>query len=281
MGYQPLRQGQLGAGFGASGLGRADDLLHALLRAFEIGKHELQLDDVDVANGVDRAGDVHHVAVLEATHHHQDRVGFSDVGQELVAQALAFGRAGDQAGDVHDLDDGRHQLLGRDEAADELEPRVRHRHDAHVGVDRAEGIVRGLGLARRQGVEDRAFAYVGKPNDTDRKCHGAHDLARPHPVGKADRCAPTLFPGAEPGRGSSRRRGPTVLVASPTRSRSLDAPTSADSRRVPADSRLPPTGRARTRRRPGRCRTVRRCPRSRAKPWPKSCRPCRRPGCWL
>jgi hypothetical protein len=43
------------------------------------------------------------VVVLEAAHHVGDGVGLADVGQELVAQALALAGAGDQAGDVDEL----------------------------------------------------------------------------------------------------------------------------------------------------------------------------------
>ncbi len=45
--------------------------------------------------------------VVEAAHDVDDGVGLADVGQELVAQAFALGGAGDQAGDVDELDDGR------------------------------------------------------------------------------------------------------------------------------------------------------------------------------
>ena len=54
-----------------------------------------------------------------------------------------------------------------------VEPRVGHRHDADVGIDRAERIVRGLGLAGGERVEDRALAHVGQADDTDGECHGS------------------------------------------------------------------------------------------------------------
>ena len=56
---------------------------------------------------VDLAGDVDDVVVLEAAHHVGDRVDLADVGEELVAEALALRRAGDEAGDVDELDRGR------------------------------------------------------------------------------------------------------------------------------------------------------------------------------
>ena len=64
---------------------------------------------------VDLAGDVDDVLVVEAAHDVDDRVGLADVGEELVAQALALGRAGHQAGDVDELDDRRDDALRLDD----------------------------------------------------------------------------------------------------------------------------------------------------------------------
>ena len=47
---------------------------------------------------------MHDVVVLEAAHHVRDGVGLADVREELVAEALALRGAGDQAGDVDELD---------------------------------------------------------------------------------------------------------------------------------------------------------------------------------
>ena len=57
------------------------------------------------------ARDVHDVVVLEAAHDVRDRVGLADVGEELVAEALALRRARDQPRDVDELDDGGNHLL--------------------------------------------------------------------------------------------------------------------------------------------------------------------------
>ena len=48
--------------------------------------------------------DVVDVRVLEAAHDLHDGVHLADVGEELVAEALALARALHQAGDVHELD---------------------------------------------------------------------------------------------------------------------------------------------------------------------------------
>ena len=63
---------------------------------------ELGLDHGDVLGRVDPAVDVHDVGVLEHAHDLADRVGLTDVGEELIAKALALGSALDDAGDVHE-----------------------------------------------------------------------------------------------------------------------------------------------------------------------------------
>jgi hypothetical protein len=55
-----------------------------------VGQRQLGLDHFDVVHRADLAGHVDHVVVFEAAHHIDDGVGFADVRQELVAQALAF-----------------------------------------------------------------------------------------------------------------------------------------------------------------------------------------------
>ena len=61
-----------------------------LLDGGQVGQAELGLDHLDVGDRVDLAGDVDHVLVVEAAHDVDDRVGLADVGEELVAQALAL-----------------------------------------------------------------------------------------------------------------------------------------------------------------------------------------------
>ena len=87
------------------------------------------------------------VVVVKAAHDLHDGVALADVGQELVAQALARGRALDQAGNVDKLDRRRHGGAGLGQAAQLVEPRVGHGDDADVGLDRAKGKVGGGSLA--------------------------------------------------------------------------------------------------------------------------------------
>ena len=96
---------------------------------------------------------VHDVLVVKAADHVDDGVRLADVGQELVAQALALAGALDKAGDVHELDDRRGLLLGLIHLRQLVQPLVRHGHHAHVGVDGAEGVVGALGPGVGDGVE--------------------------------------------------------------------------------------------------------------------------------
>ncbi len=85
---------------GGVGLLAADLLLqprHGLLQGLQVRQDQLGVDGLDVVGRVDAAGDVDHVVVGEGAHHLADRVGLADVGQELVAQALALARALDDA----------------------------------------------------------------------------------------------------------------------------------------------------------------------------------------
>ena len=89
--------------------------MQGFLGGLQVGQRQFGLDDFDVGDGVDLAGDVDHVRVFEAAHHVDDGVGFADVREELVAQALALAGAGHQAGDVDEFDGGRQDALGLDD----------------------------------------------------------------------------------------------------------------------------------------------------------------------
>ena len=108
-----------------------------------------------------------HIVVVEAAHHVHDRVDFADVGQKLVAQALALAGPLHEAGDVHELHTGGDDLARTAQAGELIEPRIGHGHHPCVGLDRAEGEVGGLGLGvGHQGVEQGGFAHVGQPHDS-------------------------------------------------------------------------------------------------------------------
>ena len=85
------------------------------------------------------------VGIVEAADHVDDSVHLADVGEELVAQALALGGALYQTGDVHEFDHGGGGLGGIVHGCQLVEAGVRNRNDAYVGIDGAERVVGGFG----------------------------------------------------------------------------------------------------------------------------------------
>ena len=141
-------------------------LLHPALDHLQIRHHQLHVDDVDVPPGVRAALHVNDVLVVKAADHVDDGVGLPDVGQELVAQALALAGALHQSGDVHEFDDRRGLLIRLIHLRQLVQPLVRHRYHAHVGVDGAERIVGALGAGVGDGVEQGRFAHIGQTHDS-------------------------------------------------------------------------------------------------------------------
>jgi hypothetical protein len=77
-------------GFLVVTLGLLGEIVDALLETVEIGEHQFGLDGVDVGERRDLALDMSDVAVLEAAHHMGDGIDLADIGQKLVAEALAL-----------------------------------------------------------------------------------------------------------------------------------------------------------------------------------------------
>ena len=115
----------------------ADDL--------EVGQDQLQVDGINVADGVNALGLVdvldhmNDVVIVEAAHNMDDGVALADVAQKLVAETRALAGTLDQTCNVNKLNDG----------------------------NRAEGIVgrlRVLGAGQR--IEQGRLAHVGQTHDT-------------------------------------------------------------------------------------------------------------------
>jgi hypothetical protein len=122
----------------------AHEVLQPLLDAFQIGQHQLGLDGLGVGHRVDAALDMGDVAILETAQHMGDGVDLADIGEELVAQPLALGRALHQPGDVDEGHPRRDDLLRLRDLGQLVEPRIGHRHLADIGLDGAEREIRRL-----------------------------------------------------------------------------------------------------------------------------------------
>ena len=117
--------------------------------------------------------DMGDVAVLEAAHDMGDGVAFADVGEELVAEPFALRGAAHETGDVDEGQTGRDDFLRAGDFRESRQPRVRHRHLADVGLDRAERIIGRLGCGGLgQRVEERRFADVRQADDAAFETHG-------------------------------------------------------------------------------------------------------------
>ena len=166
--------GRRGARLLVALLSLLDEIGDAFLQAFQVGEHQLGLDRLRVGDGVDLALDMRDVAVLETAQDVDDRVHLADVGEELVAEPLALGRAADEAGDV-DEPELRLDHLGRArKLRQRAEPLIGDGDGSDVRLDRAEGIIRRLrrgGLG--QGVEERRLADVGQADDAAAETHDA------------------------------------------------------------------------------------------------------------
>ena len=71
--------------------------LHHLLRAVDaalhglkVGKHQLEIDRLHIARGVDAAVHVDDVLILKAAHHVHHSVHLTDVGEKFISKALSF-----------------------------------------------------------------------------------------------------------------------------------------------------------------------------------------------
>ena len=147
-------------------LARFGVLVNPALHHLQVGHDQLQVDDGNIPGGVTAALHVDDVVVVKAAHHVDNGVGLPDVGQELVAQALPLGGPLHQAGDVHKLDDRRGLLLGLVDLGQLVQPGVRDRDHAHIGVNGTEGVVGGLRPRVGDGVEKGALAHVGQAHDS-------------------------------------------------------------------------------------------------------------------
>ncbi len=152
-------------------LGGTRRLVERPFDRFQIGQREFGVDRFDVVDRVDRARHMRHVVVLEAADDVRDRVGLADVRQELVAEALALRGAGHQPGDIDELHGRRNDFLRLGDVRQRLQARIGHLDHADVRLDRAERIVLGRDLRRRERIEQCRFANVRQADDAAGNSH--------------------------------------------------------------------------------------------------------------
>ena len=111
------------------------------LQNLQIRKNQLQVDGLDISGRVNASVHMDYIGILKTAHHMNDGVHLPDICQKLVAQALTFGGALNQAGDIHKLNHRRGHLFGLVKIPQKLQTLIRHRNDSHIGINGAEGIV--------------------------------------------------------------------------------------------------------------------------------------------
>src|SRR5262249_32621432 len=115
--------------------------LASLMQGSQVGEHELGIDDLDIANWINRRADMMKIRIFKTAYHLHDRFHFTNMMKELIPESFACARAFDESGDVHKLDRRRCDLLRAGNLGDVLEARIGHGDNAHIGIDRAEGII--------------------------------------------------------------------------------------------------------------------------------------------
>ena len=98
--------------------GELGQLAFLLLQRVEIGEDQLGIDHLNVTDGIDGIHDVLDLRIFEAAHHLDDGIHFADVGQELIPQPFTLAGTGHQTGNVNELEDSGHQLLGAGDLAE-------------------------------------------------------------------------------------------------------------------------------------------------------------------
>ncbi|CAM4399498.1 hypothetical protein DEMA109039_17420 [Deinococcus marmoris] len=148
------------------------EVAQAFFQPRQVRQNQFGVDGLDVVQRVHGARHMHHVVVGEAAHHMGNRVGLADVGQKLVAQALARTGPLDQPRDIHELhesgNDRRHAVpLGKDPAQG-TQALVRHHDAAHVRLDGGKGVIGRQRPGARDGVKQRAFSDVRQSDNSNR-----------------------------------------------------------------------------------------------------------------
>ena len=143
-------------------LGRLAALVALGLERRHVGQHQLELEGVEVGQGLGVADDVR---VLESPQHEHHGVDVADAAEEAVAKALACGRSGHEGGDVDELHCGVHELLRVAQLGQDFHARVGDLGHTHVRFGGGEGVGGNGGGAAGEGIEQRRLSSVGKPDD--------------------------------------------------------------------------------------------------------------------
>ena len=111
--------------FRAAGAGRFFAAFDHPLDGLHVGQQQLRIDRFNIAQRINAAIDVDDVFIFIAADHVQHGIDVPQIAQELIAEAFALRRAAHQAGNIHQLKNGRDDFLGFDVFIDRGQPRSR------------------------------------------------------------------------------------------------------------------------------------------------------------
>ncbi len=153
----------------------------------------------------------------------------------FVAEAFAFARAGHEARDIDEFNNGRHHALGIDDSRERRQPRVRHFDHADIRLDRAERIVFGGDADLGQCIEQCGLADVRQADDAALEAHGilrTGETACAAWVNAGCACRGFQPPGTHAHSGRPRRAGRKIRYCSATGGSAGRPGTAATGRRT-------------------------------------------------
>jgi hypothetical protein len=112
--------------------------------------------------------DMGDVRVVEGSDDMHDGVAGADVGQELVPQAFALGRAGHQAGDIDECDSRRFDRRAVIQLGKLIEALIGDGDDTRIRLDGGERIISCQDITASQCIEQGRLADIRQTDDSDR-----------------------------------------------------------------------------------------------------------------
>ena len=141
-------------------------LIDPALHHFDIGHDQLQVDDINITDGIGGTFHMGNIGVLKAANYMHNGIGGANVAQEFVAKTFALAGALNKTGNIHEFNDGRSELLGLVEVSKPLQTGIGDVDNAHIGVDGAESIVISGDTCIGNGIKEGGLTHIGKTDDT-------------------------------------------------------------------------------------------------------------------
>jgi hypothetical protein len=138
---------------------------------FQVPDLQFQVNNLTVANGIDRTFDMRDRIIIEAPQDVDNGVGLLDIGQELVPAFRLAASLGEPR-NVYDLHRCRHDLRTFDQLVDLVKPLIGDVNGANVGFESAACMSTGIG----ETIENRCLTYERQPDYTAFESHGWFDL---------------------------------------------------------------------------------------------------------